>query len=335
MISVHRYAYTPPPLFTPLQIPDEGTLRELTKKLILEGVTTSTARKYTYSQQTFYRFCLERGKIAVPCSKETFLNYAAWLRLHKRLGPEAVRGHLAAVKQLHTINGVELTAGNDPRVKLLRRAANKRSSPGDARTPVSWEILKVVLARLAGKDGPDDKLISAAAALGYFGFLRVSEICGREGPDGNQGLMIQNLSMAQLTLLIRLEESKGDTRREGAVISFNAIPEASCPLKLLAEYLAVRPRSGGIGPLFLKQDGSPMSAAWFRAHLKKECEAAGFKGDFNAHSLSIGAATDAANKGIPAYTIKLLGRWKSDAFLRYLRPSSGQLGASRAPLAAL
>ena len=165
---------------------------------------------------------------------------------------------------------MELAAEKDPRVKLLRRAANKRSSPWDARTPVSWEVLRVVLHRLAENGGPDDKLIRAAAALGYFGFLRVREICGKDGPEGNQGLMLQNVSMAQLTLLVRLEESKGDTRREGAVISFNAIPEANCPLKLLAEYLAVRPRSGGIGPLFLKQDGSTMTAAWFRTHLKKE-----------------------------------------------------------------
>lgn len=302
------------------QIPDEGTLSDLAKNLMLEGLAASTAKKYCYAQQTFYRFCLERGKAAVPCSRETFIKYTAWLRLHRRLGPETVRSHLAAIRQLHTINGVELEAANDPRVKLMRRAVNRRSAPEDSRAPVSWDLLKSVLQRLAERGGADELTLRSAAVLGYFGFLRVSEICGKEGPRGNQGLMLQNVSVAHSTLLVKLEESKTDTRRQGVNISFSATPGPNCPLKLLADYLAVRPFTGGVGPLFIRQDGSPMTASWFRAGLKRECEAAGFVGAVNSHSLRIGAATDAANKGVPSHRIKLLGRWKSDSFMRYLRP---------------
>ena len=65
--------------------------------------------------------------------------------------------------------------------------------------------------------------------------------------------------------------------------------------------------------------------SWFRAKLKKECLKLGLTGNFNSHSLRIGAAKDAAKKGVPAYIIKSLGRWRSTAFERYIRIPGGQL----------
>ena len=40
---------------------------------------------------------------------------------------------------------------------------------------------------------------------------------------------------------------------------------------------------------------------------------------YGAHSLRIGGATALAYSGAPEHVIKALGRWRSDAYLRYLR----------------
>ena len=42
---------------------------------------------------------------------------------------------------------------------------------------------------------------------------------------------------------------------------------------------------------------------------------------FTTHSLRIGGASALANRGVPDYMIQRLGRWKSLAFLDYLRMS--------------
>ena len=39
----------------------------------------------------------------------------------------------------------------------------------------------------------------------------------------------------------------------------------------------------------------------------------------SGHSFRIGAATAAAAAGVPVHTIKILGRWTSDAYLLYVR----------------
>ena len=58
-----------------------------------------------------------------------------------------------------------------------------------------------------------------------------------------------------------------------------------------------------------------MVNAWLRSILK----GAGVPGNYSSHSYRIGAATSAALAGVPDRVIKVLGRWFSDCYVRYIR----------------
>jgi len=54
---------------------------------------------------------------------------------------------------------------------------------------------------------------------------------------------------------------------------------------------------------------------------------------FSGHSFWIGAATTAAQVGVEDATIKMLGRWESAAYQRYIRTPRDQLASLSSRLA--
>ena len=48
---------------------------------------------------------------------------------------------------------------------------------------------------------------------------------------------------------------------------------------------------------------------------------------YSRHSFRRGAATTALDKGLGDATIKMLSRWKSEAYIRYIRTPRTQLAA--------
>ena len=65
------------------------------------------------------------------------------------------------------------------------------------------------------------------------------------------------------------------------------------------------------------EDATPLSRDQFVQKVKAALNAA--SKCYSGHSFRIGAATTAAAAGISADTIKMLGRWNSDAYQRYVR----------------
>ena len=91
-----------------------------------------------------------------------------------------------------------------------------------------------------------------------------------------------------------------------------------CPISALLRYLRLRPRVQG--PLFINADQVPITRSWFSRMLKRCLAIAGFPVHaYNTHSFRLGRATDLAIAGTPDHIIQKTGRWKSSAFLAYIR----------------
>ena len=301
-------------------------MERLIKDLLLGSLAPSTAKKYCASQSLFANFCRSLNVVPVPCAKGTLLKFIVWLRHHRKVGPEALRGYLSAIRHLHIINGVEFAATDDPRVKVVKKAANKREKGKDSRRPITFEILDRFHGYIVRDFSYSNLLFLTASVVGYCGFLRVSEICAVAGASRPSGIRLVDLGFTEGSLVLSIPISKTDINREGSKVFIKPLGDnRTCPIKLLEQFLGRRPRTAQDWPLFIHQDRSPMSAAWFRTALKDKCGALGLTGKFNSHSLRIGAASDASRRGVPGHVIKLLGRWKSDSFERYIRPSGDQL----------
>ena len=104
---------------------------------------------------------------------------------------------------------------------------------------------------------------------------------------------------------------------------------ASIPYVLFTRYwpayLAIR--GDGPGPLFLCQNGQPLSCTLLTNWLRQIMASAGISSNFSSHSFRIGVATVAGRNGIPDHLIQELGRWKSNAFQSYIRTPSAALAS--------
>ena len=90
-----------------------------------------------------------------------------------------------------------------------------------------------------------------------------------------------------------------------------------CAVQAVVSYLARRGHCPG--PLFLLENGLPLTHLLVTDRLRAILLSAGLPGDFSSHSFRIGAATSAARVGVPDHLIQVLGWWKSDAYKQYIR----------------
>ena len=74
------------------------------------------------------------------------------------------------------------------------------------------------------------------------------------------------------------------------------------------------------GPLFIFTNGKWLFRASLTRELRSAQQVCGLPADhYFTHSFRIGAATTAAAAGVPSWLIKVLGRWSSDCYERYIR----------------
>ena len=161
-----------------------------------------------------------------------------------------------------------------------------------------------------------------ACLLAFFGLLRVGEYMGG-------GLRRGDVKIAADCVSITIMRSK--TSNVPVVVSVAARSDSLCPARALLDYLAFfpllhLPQDDGC-PLFLSRLRNnqpviePMTEADFIASLRLLVRVALPGRDerrYAGHSLRRGGATALVLAGVPAAHIQQHGRWRSDAYKRYI-----------------
>ena len=207
------------------------------------------------------------------------------------------------------------------------------------RLPITFPImtrLQTVFSK--HPDNYRDVMIWAACCLAYFGLLRVSEFTtsSPDDFDPSTDLLLSDVALdnrASPTLIqITLKQSKGDQFRRGTRICLGKTTHAVCPVHALVQYLARR--GGTPGPQFLLPNNKSLTRESFSAALDGALKELHMDpGHFNTHSFRIGAATSAKRAGVSDSHLKALGRWSSDAYLKYVRLSPQDLAGLSKSLA--
>ena len=309
-----------------------------------KALAPSTLRSYGTGQRRYIAFCQDANFQPLPLSEHTLCIFVAHLA-SEGLTHQTIKSYLSALRHYHIMSGRgdPFIGSAFPLLQYVLRGI-KRSpthAPRQPRLPITpaiLRLLKVVWSPLAVSD-PDYIMLWAACCLGFFGFIRAGEFTATSVGDFDPSTSLcisdmsvddrENLSM----VCVVLRQSKTDPFRKGISIYLGRTYADLCPVAAILAYIAVRPSI--TGPLFVFKDGSHLTREKLVCCVRQALSAAGMdtKG-YSGHSFRIGAATTAALKGVEESVIKMLGRWESSAYQRYLRTPRKSLAALSARLIA-
>jgi hypothetical protein len=157
--------------------------------------------------------------------------------------------------------------------------------------------------------------------VGFFGLLRASEYIDKQPYGCTLRRKHVSLSADGRKATLHLTRSKTDVFEEGVDVVVHANDSALCPIKWIEYALASAPRRDPEAPLFQSSTGSAIKYGPYQKFIGSLCRLAHLVGGqvFSTHSLRIGGATTLIALGFDTAVVKLLGRWKSDAFQLYVR----------------
>ena len=302
------------------------------QSFLAQGLAATTRKSYASGQRKFVNFCAQMGKLnpnGSPCPTDewTLCLFATFLA--GSIQHTSIKVYLSAVRSLHIEEGFPDPLLNCLRLqRVVRGIKRSQGSSLAQRLPITDSILMVVFKAL-DLSIPDHCMFWAACNLAFFGFLRSAEftVPNLASFSTTIHLNLQDVAVDSDSnpscLRVRIKASKTDPFRKGCFIHIGRGNYPLCALQAVMAYLTVRGNGGG--PLFLFQDGRPLSRATLTSWIRQILASAGIPDNFSSHSFRIGAATVAARNGIPDHLIQALGRWSSNAYQLYIRTPSEAL----------
>ena len=264
------------------------------------------------------------GKSWLPLSRALLAKFITHLFALK-YAASTITVTVSAVSYAHNILGFPDPADCFYIKKLLKGAQNLHGSV-DIRRPIDATVLSKIVAS-AKHIIPCAHMrncITAMYVLAFLAFLRVGEITVDSRAPHPGLLQLRDLKIVRSkktrtarSVQLTIRYYKHSQPNKPALLQLKPQP-ALCPVAHLLAYLQLRGLKGG--PLFIFPDGRPITRAHFTAQLRACLRDAALDSRYyKGHSFRIGAATTAAERGCSESQIQAMGRWRSNAFRRYIR----------------
>lgn len=247
---------------------------------------------------------------------------------NQRLLARTIKVYLAGVRAWFISSGMQPPVIYSEAAKLALKSLDRIQPEPHQVHPLTKDLIHKLLVSLAPTH--DNFMYATAILTAYFACLRSAEYC--YNPQISAPLLIKAIKFYRGNppyFVMSVNSSKN------AIKGFRAV--VGCSTSILCAHcsMAAFISAGSLQPhnlLFTTQSGQPLTYLLLNNFIKQSMYRLGYdQTKFTPHSIRAGSATDAALAGMPASTIKSLGRWRSDTYMQYLRPHHQQL-ATLAPM---
>ena len=296
----------------------------IVNKLVQSSLQPTSLPTYKRSWKLFYTFfhtTFPGATITLPISASNLALFIAFL-FDRGYASSTVSTYISALSYSHKL--FRLT---DPTkvffIIQMLKGYSKLDKRVDARLPITTPILHKILSLTSelSLSRYELCLFRAMCSLAFHAFLRVGEMAVTNN-NSNNVLCLNNVAK-QLNAdneVISIRVTFAEYKHNYNTSPFSMIikrTQCFCPVDYLLNYL--RLRGTGPGNLFLLR-GEPVTRKYFCELLAKAIKLCGLNPSrYKGHSFRIGAASEAAERGMSDAQIRSCGRWKSNAFLRYIR----------------
>ena len=327
--------------------------------LVFNSVQRSTRKTYDVGVRAWFSFCAmikcdpflnlqPSGFSSVFGFKEdVLLEFMGHYFLDKKFRPTTISTYLAAIKFLLKTSGVDISFFSAPVVSaartgmcvLFRQSVLKSD---ERKMPITVDFIVSAFSLYGNYGQPQRRVVVVAMVLAFTCLFRSCEYLGKfkvRGRDivfefrvfGSGNIFVSSCDGALLSysrsnlcgVLIHNEAAKNDPEGEGYRFHYprqvSSADVAFDIVEILFDW-AVEARLSAKDPFLSYRQQWVLSYSTFQKAIKEVAVHLGLDPTlYSTHSLRIGGATVMAAAGLPDYVIQLIGRWKSLAFLTYIR----------------
>ena len=279
----------------------------------------STQKNYIKAVESFKKFLLEYYYILwEQATKEHVEAYVVHLHHDRKLATSSIRSKLSAIEffaqgQLK----IELTKSFIID-KLLKKYTKEAPLPSLQRLPIQKNLLKQLLAHVSKTYSHQfyRHMFFVLYSIMYKLALRISEVVNYKPQTFNHAITLKNFQLRKENKEVKIIIATGKHSSEPAtyILTCNATL-----WRHIRQFLDLRGKKEG--PLFIHPTGVPLNRQFVVKNLKRDLEVIGLDPKkYNSHSFRSGKATDLFDNNEPTDRIKQVGRWKSDAHHKYIKP---------------
>lgn len=299
-------------------MPSPRELHETMSSDIMNSLAQNTQKQYKTYWNSFIEFVNHIFRVKSKFITSLHVQYyITYLFHYKKLSISSIRGYLSSISFYSKMKFNKDISKSFAIHRLLKTYSNSNNTQM-TRKPINKKLLKKLIHNISTLHF-STYYKSAYVVIYYMMYhaaLRISELASSSIRDHIINYSSVKINYKKLQIKVSLKSYKHSKNSSTPTI----VIQCDKPdFKHLKTYLSLRGDTNG--PFICHPDHAPFTRKEIVSTLKNQLQFLNYDATlYNTHSFRIGKTTDMAQKGFSELEIKMLGRWNSPAYKRYIKP---------------